>query len=181
MAESGITAIVHRRIKEGCEAQFRDAMRQFMEFTQGVPGHLGMQIMLPAAGGRDYTVVSRFTNQAARDAFIGSSEYRAWMTRLGVMTDGDPRINELAGLEGWFLHGDAPTLPPPPKAKMAISTFIGVYFVTTCLTLLLGSSLAGLPLLLRNLIMSAIVVSFLTWLVMPFITRLLHFWLFPKH
>jgi antibiotic biosynthesis monooxygenase (ABM) superfamily enzyme len=102
------------------------------------------------------------------------------MRTLGELTEGDPRIDELTGLEGWFATDDAPALPNPGKVKMAVATFLGVYPVSTLLGLAVAPYLRPLPPLLASAIMAAFIVCLLTWVVMPVVTRLLHPWLFPE-
>jgi uncharacterized protein len=178
MPDAAITVVVHRRVKTGRETEYLQLMHEFVDVARRVDGHLGMQILLPAAGARDYAIIDRFADQAARDRFTASSEYRAWMGKLADLTDGDPRIDELTGLEGWFASGDAPTLPKPPKYKMAVATFLGVFPVTTALGLGVSPMIANWPLIPRNAVFSALVVVALTWIVMPLITRILHPWMF---
>jgi uncharacterized protein len=178
MSDSGITVVVFRRVKLGREADYLAAMGEFIDATRLVDGHLGMQILLPASGSRDYTIIDRFADQMARDAFTASPDYRAWMKKLANMTEGDPRINELTGIEGWFAQGDEPTLSKPPKYKMAVATLLGVFPVTTALGVIFDPLIASWPLIPRNMVFSVLVVGVLTWLVMPLITRMLHAWLF---
>lgn len=175
-----VTVVVHRRIKQGRENEFQEAMQDFMRFALSFPGHRGMHLMRLAAGGRDYTVVARFANLEARRDFTSAPEYVAWRRRLDGLTEGDPRIDELSGLEGWFSTDDVPGLPQPGKVKMAVATFIGVFPVSTIVGLLIVPYLERLPMLLVNAIVAAIIVILLTWVVMPVITRLLHRWLFPE-
>jgi len=174
-SDGPLTVVVHRRIRAGQEATFLAAMR---DFVVAMPGHDGMQLLVPATGGQDYTVIARFASPAARAAFTAKPEYRTWMEKLAALGEGDPRIDELTGLEGWLTAPDVPTLPRIPKPKMAVATFLGVYPVTTLLGLTVVPVMADLPLLLRNLVVAALVVALLTWLVMPLVTKLLHPWLF---
>jgi antibiotic biosynthesis monooxygenase (ABM) superfamily enzyme len=175
-----MTVVVHRRVKEGREGEFQQAMQEFTRFALGFPGHRGMQLLRLAAGGRDYTVVARFASKEVRRAFTSTPEYAAWMRQLGELTEGDPRIDELSGLEGWFATDDTPALPKPGKVKMAVATFIGVFPVSTVVGVLVVPYLQQLHMLLVNAIVAAIIVILLTWMVMPIVTRLLHKWLFPE-
>jgi antibiotic biosynthesis monooxygenase (ABM) superfamily enzyme len=175
-----VTVVVHRRIKEGHESEFQAAMQEFTHFALGFPGHRGMQLLRLVAGGRDYTVVARFASKEVRRAFTSTPEYATWQRRLGELTEGDPRIDELSGLEGWFVTDDVPGLPKPGKVKMAVATFIGVFPVSAIIGLFIIPYLQALPWPLVDAIVSAIIVILLTWVVMPIVTRLLHRWLFPE-
>jgi uncharacterized protein len=175
-----VTVVVHRRIKDRCEGEFQAAMQEFTRFALAFPGHRGIQLLRLVAGGRDYTVVARFASKEVRRAFTSTPEYAAWQRRLGELTEGDPRIDELSGLEGWFVTDDVPGLPKPGKVKIAVATFIGVFPVSTIVGLLIVPYLQQFPVLLVNAIVAAIIVILLTWFVMPIVTRLLHKWLFPE-
>ncbi|WP_342640287.1 antibiotic biosynthesis monooxygenase [Rhodoligotrophos ferricapiens] len=175
-----VTVVVHRRIREGRESAFQAAMQEFTGFALSFPGHRGMQLFRMIEGGRDYTVVARFESKEARRAFTSTPEYAAWMRRLRELTEGDPRIDELSGLEGWFARDDVPGLPKPGKVKMAVATFIGVFPVSTIVGLLVVPYIQHFPMLLVNAIVAAIIVILLTWVVMPIVTRALHRWLFPE-
>src|SRR5262245_54656595 len=94
----GLTVIVNRRIRPGREAEFEQTMRNFVQFALAFPGHRGISVLRPAAGSRDYIVVDKFSDECARGNFKASSQYQEWMGRLGELTEGDPRIQELSGL-----------------------------------------------------------------------------------
>jgi len=176
----GVTVVVNRRIKPGCEAEYEKAMRTFVQFALGFPGHRGINILRPSAGGRDYIVVDKFSDETARGNFKASAEYRNWMNRLGELTEGDPRMEELTGLEGWFTLPEDAGLAKPPKYKMAIATFLGVFPVVMMLSLTIGPFVRSWPFVINNALFNACVVALLTWVIMPLITRALRHWLFPE-
>ena len=178
-ASDGLTVVVNRRIKPGREAEFELAMRNFVQFALGFPGHRGIHIQRPAAGRRNYIVVDKFSDEGARNNFKASAQYQEWMNRLGELTEGDLRIEELSGLEGWFTLPEHAGLAKPPKYKMALATFLGVFPVAMGLNLTLGPAIRPWHFVLSNAIFNACVVILLTWVVMPLVTRALHRWLFP--
>ena len=96
------------------------------------------------------------------------------MNRLGELTEGDPRIEELSGLEGWFTLPEDVGLAKPPKYKMALATFLGVFPVAMTLNLTLGPAIRSWPFVVSSAVFNASVVILLTWLVMPLVTRVLH-------
>jgi hypothetical protein len=65
----------------------------------------------------------------------------------------------------------------PPRYKLAVVTWTGVYAVMTFIFAAVGPALAPWPLPLRTLVLSALMVAALTWLVMPALTRLFRSWL----
>lgn len=65
----------------------------------------------------------------------------------------------------------------PPRFKLALLTWVSAYALITTFLALLGPSIAGWPLALRTLVLSVTMVSTLTWVVMPRLTRLFRPWL----
>src|SRR5206468_10976631 len=146
-------------------------MREFIRFALASPGHLDIHVLRPAAAGPlDYTVVDRFASAEARQTFKQSSSYQKWMERLKVLTEGDPTIEEMGGLAGWFTLPELPQAKPPPKYKMALVTFLGVYLSANILSRVFAYALPGWPPLLLSLVVNAAVVGMLTWVVMPLLT-----------
>jgi antibiotic biosynthesis monooxygenase (ABM) superfamily enzyme len=71
----------------------------------------------------------------------------------------------------------AATRPAPPRYKLALLTWAGAYAVITMILELLGPAMATWPLPLRTLLLSALMAPAMTWLVIPFLTRLFRSWL----
>jgi antibiotic biosynthesis monooxygenase (ABM) superfamily enzyme len=181
MDEQPITVVVRRRVKPGREAEFEAAMREFIGFALASPGHLDIHVLRPAGTGlADYTVVDKFATPEARRAFKESLAYQEWMQRLKALTEGDPQIEEMGGLAGWFTLPERPNAKPPTKYKMAFVTFLGVYPLATVLPPFFGGLLPGWHPLLLNVVVNSAVVGLLTWIVMPLLTRLFARWLFAK-
>jgi len=178
-SDSLLTVVVARRIRAGHEDEYERTMRDFVAWSLTQPGHEGLHVLRPAHGERDYTVVSNFRDVAARRAYTGSSEYASWMARFAPLTEGDPRIRELTGLEG-FVSMPGRALGRPPSWKLAVATFLGVFPTALLLGEVLAPRIASWPLLARAVTFNAAMVAMLTWLVMPLVTRALHGWLFPE-
>jgi antibiotic biosynthesis monooxygenase (ABM) superfamily enzyme/uncharacterized membrane protein YphA (DoxX/SURF4 family) len=177
--EALVTVLVRRRIRQGHEGAFEEAMREFITFALAFPGNLGIHVARPAAAtSREYTVVNRFVDQAARRRFTSSGDYRAWMQHLAEHTEGDPHIQELSGLAGWFQLPPTPGAAAPDQLKMALVTFIGVYPLTSTLPPLFSALLPGWHPLLTNVLATGSIVAALTWVVMPLLTQWFAHWLF---
>jgi antibiotic biosynthesis monooxygenase (ABM) superfamily enzyme len=176
-----VTVVVRRRTKPGCEAEFEAAMRDFVAFALSSPGNRGINVLRSdEAHPREYTVVDRFADGASRRDFTSSSAYHEWMVRLRTLTEEDPHIEETGGLSGWFTLPGHPAAGPPPPIKMAFTTFLGVYPLTSILPRLGGRLLHGLHPLIINVFVTGLIVILLTWVIMPNLTRLFRPWLFPS-
>ena len=183
MAETGadqaLTAIVRRRIKSGAEADFEAMMQEWVAVMIRHPGHLGINMIRPAPGSRDYTVLNRFATEADRRRFTGHPDYLQWMSRLREVSESEPEIEEQKGLAFWFTLPGRPARHPPPRLKMALLTLLGVYPLTMLIPRLVVHVTPDWPHWLRALLVAMLIVASLTWVIMPNLTRLFEPWLFP--
>ena len=175
-----LTVVVRRRIRLGFEAEFERTMHEFIRFALDFPGHQGITVLRLGEGSRDYFVIDNFHDETARRNFTKSREYRRWMDSLAALSDGDPRIQESTGLEGWFKIAGRMDPGGPKAYKMAIATFVGVYPLSMLLALTIGRATESWPLVASSAVFNACIVILLTWIVMPIVSRLLARWLYPE-
>jgi uncharacterized protein len=69
---------------------------------------------------------------------------------------------------------------PPPRHKMALLTWPSAWALITLILWVLGPAMATWPLPLRTLAISVLMVVGLTWLVIPYLTRIFAAWLAPN-
>jgi antibiotic biosynthesis monooxygenase (ABM) superfamily enzyme len=173
-----IHVAITRQVRPGCEAEFQQALREFFRTSFAHGGVLGASMLIPPPGSdsREFGILRTFADEKERDAFYGSPMFKAWEEKAKTLTEGDPVYRQLHGLEAWFRSPS-----PPPRWKMALVTFLGVFPTAMLLNLALSPTIKSWPFILRNAAFNACVVVLLTWVVMPFLTRLLHRWLHPQH
>lgn len=173
-----IHVAITRAVRPGCEAEFQEALREFFQASFAHGGVLGATMIVPPPGSnsREFGILRTFADDRECEDFYASPLFKAWEQRCTPLTVSDSwTLRPLHGLEAWFR---APHLPPP-RWKMAIATFLGVFPVATLLNLTIGSVLHSWPMLLGGVVFNAVVVALLTWVVMPMIARVLHRWLQP--
>ncbi len=170
---------VVRRVRPGCEAEFQQALREFIQasFAHGGVLGAGMFVPLPGSDSREYGVLRTFDNERARDDFYKSPLFKSWQERVTPLTEGEPVYRKLQGLEAWFRN---PGQANPPLWKMALVTYVGVDIVTTLLFFATGPLIQNWPFLIRNSAFNVLVVACLTWIAMPLLTRVFQNWLQPK-
>ncbi len=177
-----VTVLVTRRIKPGMEATFEKLMGDMIEAARTYPGHLGAQLVRP--GEQDgtepglYQVVFAFDSNAHLQAWNDSPARSLGLAAITPLTEGPAQTRQVIGLAHWFMTGTQQT--PPPRWKVAIVTWMGIFPTVLLLFILLGDILATLPLVLRVGTLTALVVLIMTWVVAPQLTRVMKPWL-HKH
>lgn len=171
---------VMRRIRPDCVPEFERALSEFASRSLADPRSRGVQLIFPPPGSdsREYGMLRSFAGTADRDAFYASALYREWSASVESMQEAPPVFREVEGLEAWFRD---PRRPMPPRWKMAILTWIAVWPVSMLVPLLLRPLLgAGLPVILKAGLISAGIVTVLTWVAMPFLVKAAKPWLHSK-
>lgn len=170
-----IHVAITRKVLPGKEEEFEAALRDFLGQSfahEGVHGAM-MITALKEDGKNEIGILRTFSDEAERDAFYNSKLFKDWEAYASTLTE-DPVYRHLTGLEAWFR-----TPTPPPRWKMAIATLCGVFPTSLFLSSVIGPLVQPLPLPMRVLIIAASMVTLLTWVVMPIVTKLLKKWLKP--
>jgi len=171
-----IHVAITRRVRPGCEAEFQLALREFFHASFAHGGVLGATMIVPPPGSdsREFGILRTFANEKERDDFYSSPLFEGWQRKCEPLTETNAWTHRpLHGLEAWFRSPHN----PPPRWKMAVATFLGVFPVATVLGLVIGPSIKSWHFLVGNALFNFCVVVVLTWIVMPLLTRALHHWL----
>lgn len=181
LAAQPVTVSITRRVRPGREAEFEQVMASMRRVASQFAGHLGGFVVPPEPGetGR-YQVLFAFDTEEHLRGWSESAQRRDHLERLAPLTQGETPMRLLSGMETWFALSAAQVKSPPPRWKMALTSWLGIF----PLVLLLSNTFS--PLLGRFLhpvlvvmAMTAVIVLAMTWLVMPTLVRLLAGWLYP--
>jgi antibiotic biosynthesis monooxygenase (ABM) superfamily enzyme len=175
-----VTTSVTRRVKPGHEEAYESFLEGIIAAASRWPGYLGVEVFRPEGPQDEYRTVYRFDGAGHLRDWLDSGEHQAWLERAEPHVIGPMRTQFLTGLESWFTLPGQPGAPPPPPYKMALLTWITIFPLITGVVIVLGPLIAGIPLVPRLGITTAVTVPLMTWVVMPRITRILRGWLYPK-
>jgi uncharacterized protein len=180
-SDEPVTVLYSRRVKPGREADFEAWARGIVAAARQFPGHLGASV-LDAPGSREYHILFSFADRRSLRAWLDSEERRRWLARVGELLEADRGLQQLTGLETWFkLPGaNVPTMKPPPRWKMWLISIVAVYPLVLAFQALVMPRMTGLPLPLRALLFPLVLLTLMTFVVMPVVTRLLRRWLGPR-
>lgn len=173
-----VTAVFSRRVLPGREAEYVEIAEQARSISGAFPGHLS-STLLHAEGSRDYQTIYTFADPASLHRWIVSDERRALMRELDGISEVHERIEPLTGLETWFLLPRRMTMKPPPRWKMWLLSFVAVYPVVVLFQWLIAPSLKSWPLLVRSAVFPLVILSVMTFVLMPVATRVVKRWLYP--
>ncbi|WP_371501073.1 antibiotic biosynthesis monooxygenase [Kitasatospora sp. NBC_00374] len=174
-----VTLFVARRVDPGHEDAFETWARGILGAAADHPGNLGTGLLRPAEPGAPWHLLLHFRDADSFGAWQGSPARAACFARV----DGhhvEVARRELHGMEGWFATtATGARRTPPARWKMAVASTVAIAPLTITANLLVTPHLAGLPVVLRSLLLAPVISSLMTYLGLPAVTRLLRRWLFP--
>lgn len=177
-----VTVSVSRRVKPGCEEAFEKILLEIIAAAMSFEGHLGVNVFRPSdRDAPEYRVIFKFDRMSNLHRWEESEVRHKLLARVESLTLGPPETQTLTGLETWFALPREQAIVPPPRYKMALLTWLGIFPLITGILGLLGPIfLNGLPLVLRTLILTVVLVTLMTYVVMPWLTQLFSRWLYPS-
>lgn len=175
-----VTAVASRWVKQGREQEFEEWLSGILAAAKEAPGYLGSEVLRPSDSEDDneYRVVFRFDHASNLHAWENSEERQNWLRKVEPLQH-EEKVHVLTGLETWFTLPSKVGEPSPPRYKMVVVTWLGVFPIVMIIFSVFGHWLSLLPTLVRTLVFTAVMVTLMTYVVMPRMTRLFSFWLYP--
>ena len=170
---SQVTAIISHVVRPGREQGYEEWFHGIAADARKFKGHLGVSTIRPHDHAHpEYVVILKFDRYDNLKTWLESDIRREWIERLQPLIEQSEVIQALTGLETWFTLPNKSLKAPPPRYKMAIMTWMGVFVTLAVVSRLLSPILSNLPVLLNQLITTGLVVAVLTYLIMPRLTKL---------
>jgi antibiotic biosynthesis monooxygenase (ABM) superfamily enzyme len=171
---------IRRRVRPDARAAFEADLKGLIQDSLAHAGNESATVYKPedGAGEPEYRVVIKFARDSHWRTWQRSPLLAAWYERIRAHLVADPVVSEMTGLEAWFSLPGEKTVRPPPRHKMALVTWLGVFIGVTVVSTALAPVVAEWNPHLRTLVVSGLVVLLLTYLVMPNLTRLFRPWLY---
>jgi antibiotic biosynthesis monooxygenase (ABM) superfamily enzyme len=175
-----VTGVVSRRVKRGREQEFEEWLSGILAAANDAPGYLGSEVLRPGNSEDDdeYKIVFRFDHASNLHTWENSEERQRWRRQAEPLVQ-EEKYHVLTGLETWFTLPSKAGEPAPPRYKMVVVTWLGVFPIVMIIFSLFGHWLNLLPTLVRTLVFTAVMVTLMTYVIMPRMTRLFSFWLYP--
>lgn len=179
-----VTAVASFRLGRGSDERFARFEREVRSALASFDGYLGSQVFEPVAGVQEDTVITfSFESRSHLDDWLDSSERAALLSTIEPDVDGERVVNvvdDLAGslgssFAGWFRgSGDE---RPVRRWKQASVILLALFPTALTLALLRGWLLPELALVPSVFVSNVLGIAVLTWILMPWLTRLFDSWL----
>lgn len=172
-----ISEVVQRDKIEAYENWVKGINQAVKEFT----GFLGVDVIRPRdPANLEYVVIVRFDTCANLKSWKSSATCRQWMEKSQGMQSRGTHLQEANGLELWFTLPTKAQQSSPAYYKLVVVGILAVYPLVILSNLLIGPLVSELPYLVAVFISVVAISMLITYPVMPWLTRLLSFWLYPK-
>jgi uncharacterized protein len=172
---------VTRRVKPERVGEFEQWVSGITDAISRFPGYLGTEVLKPGDPSEsEYHIIFKFERLSDLERWEDSEERRDWCGRVESFQEGPAQRHVVTGLERWFVLPPSRDTPPPPRYKLVAITWLAIYPLITAVFFFLGDPLQRLPLGIRTLVVTAIIVPAMIYLVMPIMTPLFARWLYPR-
>ena len=176
-----VTVVISRRVRPGCEAAYELWLEEVLEEVNRFPGYLGTNILRPNRLTQPESVaIMRFDSYANLARWEQSDTRRHWLRRAEAIADDAHPPRLLDGLEFWFTPGSPDTPDAPSRHRMAFLVILILFCLGTWVNPFLRSLMKPLPAPVQLLALASFQVVLLMYYVMPWLTRNLTKWLYPK-
>jgi antibiotic biosynthesis monooxygenase (ABM) superfamily enzyme len=170
-----VTAVASFSVEPGYEHLYAEFHERLVERLGHFPGFIRSEMFMPIDGVQDETVVViAFDDRAHLDAWLESDERRHLLAEIDPYIEGDRTLNVVGGFAGWFGRPGMADVKRWKQASVVLLAILPVSLVITALRLWL---LPDINWAIGVVIGNVIGVIALSWVMMPFLTRLLAGWL----
>lgn len=176
-----VTMINTRHVKAGCEREFEAWLQEYARVAERQPGHLGMNVVRPtSAKPREYTVIANYDSPDHLAQWLHSEEHTRWLAEGRQWLDADPETQVRTGLETWFTPVGGEAMVPPPRWKMFLVAWLAAWAIVWILDIVYAPIIAPLFVGLRAMLFTVVIIGLMTFVVMPFLTKVLSTFLYPQ-
>ena len=177
-----VTTVVTRHVKpEHCD-DYEDWLSRLLHDAETLPGYLGADIHPPTADSTQatYTSVFRFDHLDNLRRFERSDLRHRYLAEVTDYVEADAAWQTHTGLELWFSPPPGTVVPQPVRWRMAVVLGTVVYALVLVFGAIASATIGALPPPLRLAIVIAIEITLMTYLILPWLTRKLANWIYPR-
>ena len=175
------TNIISEVVKRGYQADFEKWSKGINKVVSEQPGFLGLDILRPRDPSHlEYIIVVKFEDSETLNDWLTSNTFKGIFEKAKPFIVSHRSQQQSHGIEQWFELPSHAVNKKPAFYKLVILGVLGVYPLVLLGNLVLSPITDEMPYPLAILVSVLFISVFLTYPVMPFISKLLHGWLYPE-
>jgi antibiotic biosynthesis monooxygenase (ABM) superfamily enzyme len=171
-----VVRVAMRKALPHCEAAYEALLRGMFADMKTFPGFVSADVIPPPVAGGEYQIVTKFAAEGDLEHWDSSETHLDWLRRLATVAEGAAAYRVITGLEAWFAPEVVPASVNPPRWRMTVASWLGI-FPTASFFIYFVGPLLGLPFLLRTAVITALIAVTMSYVVMPRLSRWLKPWL----
>jgi len=178
-----VTLVISETVQPEHVEQYEQWVVNINQAVKQFSGFLGVDVIRPREKNHlEYVVIVRFDTYENLNHWQESKVCHHWIEKARDMVIRETQLQHAQGLELWFTLPKISDLPveQPAYYKLVVVGILAVYPLVLLVNLIIGPLIVGLPYLLNVLISVIAISALITYPVMPGLTRLLNFWLYPS-
>ncbi len=175
-----VVRVAVRKALPHCGAAYEALLRGMFGDMKAFPGFVSADVIPPANEGGAYQVVTKFDTEADLRRWDQSDAHGDWLNRLDTVAEGSPAYRVITGLEAWFAPEVVPASIHPPRWRMTLATWLGIFPTASLFLWFLGPLLGFLPFLVRTAALTGLIAFTMSYVVMTRLARWLKPWLNRK-
>ncbi|MCZ2825907.1 MULTISPECIES: antibiotic biosynthesis monooxygenase [unclassified Modestobacter] len=176
-----VTVSFTRRADPAHAVEMTAWIRAGLTMAEAFPGFLGGGWVRPRHDAHEWHMLCRFDSPATMTAWEASPERRWWLGSAQGLAE-VTRTERRTGIEGWFdapldAATELPASTAPPRWKQAVTIWLVFFPLNLLATVTLGALLTEAHVVLRVAVMTLTLTPVMTYLLLPWMTRRLGWWL----
>ncbi|MCP5052887.1 MAG: antibiotic biosynthesis monooxygenase [bacterium] len=178
-----VTLIISKQIRPGRIKEYEEWVKGINQAVKQFEGFLGVDVIRPRDPvHQEYVTIVRFNRYKNLKQWQDSSTCREWLEKSRHLVIAESYRRHASGVELWFtLPPNMPQKPQQPKYyKKVLLGILAVYPLLLLMNIFVRPYLKDLPYLLGLFISVLAVSALMAYPLLPLLTRLLDFWLYPK-
>lgn len=180
-AGESVTLHIQQRVRADAMPRYEQWLRTIGAKAAEYPGHQGVHIIRPPAGGNEYAIIIRFATLADAQRWTESADRRRLLAEIGDAFETEDRFHIHPGIDFWFTPPSPAQKKPSPWKQWLITTSV-IWPLTMLVPPLFKPLFAVAPMLgqwgISHGIVASTIVALVVFLIMPRYVRAVSGWLY---
>ena len=174
-----VTVAITRRVDPGRIGDVTRWVQEGVNLANSYEGFLGSGWVRASGDSDEWHMLYRFADARTLEAWEVSDARADWLFEGRELVE-VARVEKRTGIEGWFDQPQPGVTAAPPRWKQAVTIWLGFFPLNLLFTSLVNWFVPGwhqLWPLVTVLVTTLILTPIMTYLLLPFVTRMLRPWL----